>query len=153
MAAGSGWIILAPFGRGLSPGNHTRFPVSPHRTVHEVFPHTALLQEIRVAKTAYCSPYPLVSSEDPESYYRRLIALAIRLSSPSSENTCSRSPSLDQSYVVSDVNSTMTPSDSLPDSSGLRTRPYTGSLLPDIYLQGPDRVSPVDKSSLPACRP
>ena len=67
------------------------FPAPPRQTVHEVFPHTAFLWEVRDR-----SPSLLKRS-------RRLpvfLACAIHLSRPLSENTHSRSPSLTRSYVV-----------------------------------------------------
>ena len=117
MATGSGWHIPHPFGRGLSPGNHTRFPVSPHQTVREVFPHTAFLWELRDLVN------PLASSKGPEDY-RRLLASAIRLSCPSSDNTHSRSPSLPRSYVVFGINRCRVGGGALPRrEAGLRPPP------------------------------
>ena len=62
---------------------------------------------------------PLASSKSPEAS-SCLIAFAMHCSWPQSENTHSRSPSLPGSYVVSQINSTMTPSDSLPNSLRFR---------------------------------
>lgn len=109
-------------------------------------------REPRTENLAPVSPSPLASSEGPEAF-RCFLACAIHLSKPPSENTHSRSPSLSWSCVVSRVTSTMAPSDSLPNSPGLRQPPYTRSLLPNLIGQGSGRVSPVDTSSLPACRP
>jgi hypothetical protein len=74
-------------------------------------------------------PSPLASSEGPELYCLRLVALAMRSSLPSSDRTHSRSPSLCRCCVVTDVHGTMTPSDSLPDSSELRCPLYRKSLF------------------------
>jgi len=144
VAAGSGRRFPLPFGRGLSPGNHTRFPASPHRTVREVFPHTALLQELRVVYPRCHTPSPLASSEDSEIHSPRFLALAMRLSQSSSETPAAGAASLLRSYAVSRIISTMAPSDSLPSSPGLRSQPYTRSLLPRFFsrgLEGPPQLT------------
>ena len=112
------------------PKNHTRFPLSPRQTVREVFPHTAYLWEFRDTSL-------IVPSEVAELLW------ALKASSntpvlPLFRDTHSRSPSLPRSYVVSGINSTMTPSDSLPDSPGFRTLPYTRSLLHTSSGMGPE---------------
>ncbi len=75
------------------------FPAPPHQTVHEVFPHTAYLWEIRETQLTSFEPSPLASSENPKAF-PRFLALAMRYSWFSCEDTHSRGPSLTQGYVV-----------------------------------------------------
>jgi len=75
------------------------FPAPPHQTVHEVFPHTAYLWEIRATQLTSFEPSPLASSENPKAL-PRFLALAMRYSWFSCEDTHSRGPSLTQGYVV-----------------------------------------------------
>ena len=171
MATGSGRRFPLPFGRGLSPGNHTRFSVSPHRTVREVFPHTALLQEIRVVYQRCLPPSPLASSEDSEAHSPRFLALAMRLSqSPSETPAAGALPS--PGVMLSPGSSVLwlrpTPSQALPDlgsalyqeslpyffSRGPRgppqlTRPLSRHVAPDTPEE-PRAASPVLHPEIPA---
>ena len=58
-ATGRGWVPSHPFGRRLSPTDHTRSPASARRTVLAVFQHTALglvsRQGMRPGRTMRCA--------------------------------------------------------------------------------------------------